>query len=99
MDIFLIPALKVIFMLLDFYMVIVVASVIFDWLRIFNVINNYNRFVAMIGSFLYSATAPVYRQIRKILPPVGNFDFAPLVIILGIYFIQEVIIRVMLRIG
>jgi hypothetical protein len=41
------------------YKWIVIAMVIFSWLYAFNVVNNSNRFVAMVGEFLYKATEPL----------------------------------------
>ncbi len=99
MDIILIPALKVVFWLLGFYINIIVIAVIFDWLRIFNVINSYNKFVYIIGEFLYKATAPVYKQIRKIIPPFGNLDLSPFILIIAIYFLQEVIMQVLFKLS
>jgi YggT family protein len=48
--------------------------------------------VAMIGEFLYRATEPVLRPIRKRLPNFGGIDISFIVVFLIIYFIQVVII-------
>ena len=59
------------------YKWIVIAMVIFSWLYAFNVVNNSNRFVAMVGEFLYKATEPALRPIRRILPDLGGLDISP----------------------
>ena len=78
--------------LLSLYIFVIVASAIFSWLYAFNVVNTRNQFVGMIGQFLYAVTEPVLRPIRRILPATGGIDLSPVVLIIGIWFIQQVII-------
>ena len=73
---------------LSIYMWIIIGSAIFSWLYAFNVVNTSNRFVAMIGEFLYKATEPTLRPIRSILPDLGGLDISPIVLLLIIYFIR-----------
>lgn len=47
-----------------------------------------------IVRFLYQVTEPVLRPIRHRLPVTG-IDFSPVVVILGIYFLQLFLIRVL----
>ncbi|EBX4817166.1 YggT family protein, partial [Salmonella enterica subsp. enterica serovar Newport] len=68
---------------------IVILSAIFSWLFAFNVINMRNQFVAMVGNFLYQMTEPVYRPIRRILPDLGGIDISPIIVLLGIFFLQQ----------
>jgi YggT family protein len=37
-----------------------------------------------IGQFLYSLTEPFLAPIRNVLPQSGNFDFSPLVLLIGL---------------
>ena len=59
----------------------------------FGVVNTRNQAVAMIADFLYRITEPALRPIRAVLPHLGGIDISPVILILIIYFIQEVIIR------
>ncbi|WP_223477542.1 YggT family protein [Oricola indica] len=77
------------------YKWIVIAMVIFSWLYAFNVVNNSNRFVAMIGEFLYKATEPLLRPIRNIIPDLGGIDISPIVLFVAIFFIERIIINVL----
>jgi YggT family protein len=45
---------------------------------------------------LDSFVGPMLAPIRRILPPVGMFDFSPVVLILLIQLIQELAVRVLL---
>ncbi|WP_136658116.1 YggT family protein [Nitratireductor sp. XY-223] len=73
---------------LRIYMWIIIGSAIFSWLYAFNVINTGNRFVGMVGEFLFKATDPALRPIRRILPDLGGLDISPIILLLIIYFIR-----------
>ena len=62
MDVFLVPLFKLIINLIGLYMWIVVIGVILSWLTAFNVINASNRFVYLVGDFVYRITEPALRQ-------------------------------------
>jgi YggT family protein len=85
---FLVPILEVIDLLLRIYMWIVIASAIMSWLIAFRVINTYSRPVSMIADFLYRATEPVLRPIRRILPNLGGIDVSPIVLLIVIWLIR-----------
>ena len=73
------------------------AAAIFSWLVAFHVVNTRNQVVGMIGEFLYRITEPVLRPIRNVLPNLGGIDISPIVVIIIIWFIQIVILPVLLR--
>ena len=83
--------ISVIILALNLYWWILIASAIFSWLYAFNVINSRNQFVSSIGSFLYNATEPVLRPIRRMLPNLGGIDVSPIIVLLGIVFLQMII--------
>ena len=83
--------------LLNLYIVVLIAAAIFSWLYAFNVVNPHNQFVRMFGQFLYAVTEPVLRPIRRVLPNMGGMDLSPLVVIFIIWFIQQVIIPILIR--
>lgn len=51
-----------------------------------------------IVRFLYATTEPILRPFRRILPPrrTGNIDFSPILVILLIYFIRQLLIRLLM---
>lgn len=87
-----IELLRFINLLLDLYSYVLIATIILSWLVAFNVVNSRNNIVSMIGDFLYRATEPVLAPIRRRLPNMGPVDLSPLVVFLGIIFIQMVIL-------
>ena len=76
---------------IDIYWWLIIASAIFSWLYAFNVVNPRNQFVAAIGNFLYQATEPVLRPIRRFIPDLGSIDVSPIVLLLLIFFLQRII--------
>ena len=82
------PFQRLIYTLLDLYLWAVIISVILSWLFQFNVVNRHNQIVSSIGSFFYAVTEPALRPIRRYVPSIGGMDISPLILILGIYFLQ-----------
>ena len=85
--------LDVILLILQIYVWLLIAAAILSWLVAFNVVNTRNQFVASVGEFLFRITEPALRPIRSILPNLGGIDVSPVVLILLIFFIQNVIVR------
>jgi YggT family protein len=82
------PIAALLITVLDIYKWIVIASVIVSWLTTFNVINSQNNFVRSLLHILYVLTEPVFRPIRKIIPPIGGLDLSPIIVFLIIWFLQ-----------
>lgn len=70
---------------------IIIVSAIFSWLYAFNVINTRNQFVNQVGGALYRLTEPLYRPIRRFMPNLGGVDLSPLVVLVILFFLQQVI--------
>ncbi len=75
------------------YITLVIVQVVLSWLVAFNVINTRNRFVYMVGDFLYRITEPALKPIRRLLPNMGGIDLSPVVLILGLYFLRVLLLR------
>ena len=82
------PVVALIMLALNLYWWVVVIAVIVSWLIAFNVINTYNNFVRSLLHALSALTEPVLRPIRKVLPPMGGLDLSPLIVLVGIWFIE-----------
>ncbi len=91
------PLINVLSIALELYMWLVIISALLSWLVAFNVVNTSNRLVHQIGSFLYKITEPALRPIRRVLPNFGGIDISPILLILAIYFIQQVLFEIHLR--
>ncbi len=82
------PIAFLIYRLLDLYVWVVIAAVIVSWLTAFNVINQHNNFVRMLLRILGALTEPVFRRVRRLIPPVGGLDLSPLVVFFVIMGVQ-----------
>jgi YggT family protein len=68
--------------LLQLYFWVVIISALMTWIEP----NPYNPIVR----FIYAVTEPVFNWIREHLPVIfGGIDFSPLVVVLGISFLQR----------
>ena len=81
---------------LDLYLYVVIASVVISWLIAFDVVNTRNEQAARLAALLDRATEPVYRRLRKFIPPLGGMDLSPLVVIMAIYLLQNIIMRTLI---
>ncbi|RFC68358.1 MULTISPECIES: YggT family protein [Mesorhizobium] len=91
-----IPVINTLLFVLNIYWWIIILSVIFSWLYAFNVVNSRNQFVGMIGNALFQMTEPVFRPIRNMLPSLGTVDISPLVVLVILFFLEQVLVQIAL---
>lgn len=84
--------IQTIILALDIYWWLIIGSVVFSWLYAFNVVNPGNPFVDTIGNFLYRATEPALRPIRRFLPDLGGIDISPIILLLALFFVRQFIL-------
>ena len=85
------PIAALLIELLEIYKWIVILAVIVSWLTAFNVINVHNNFVRTVLRILMALTEPVFRQVRKVLPPIAGLDLSPIIVFVIIWFLQYTI--------
>ena len=84
--------LDVILLILDLYFWVIIASAVLSWLIAFDVVNMRNQIVYTIYNVLHQLTEPLLRPIRNLMPNLGAIDISPIILLLGIFFLQRVII-------
>lgn len=99
MDVIIGPLFWLLNTVITLYIWLLVAAAVLSWLVAFNVINTHNRFVYMVGDFLYRITEPALRPIRRVLPTMGGIDLSPMVLILLLLFLQQVLARLYVNIA
>lgn len=77
--------------ILNLVVIVVFVGVILSWLIAFNVVNPHNQFVGAIWRFTNALTQPLLGPIRRVLPNLGGIDLSPLVLLIGVYFLNAVI--------
>jgi YggT family protein len=85
--------LWLILQIINIYVWLIILQVVLSWLIAFNVLNTNNRFVYLVGDFLYRITEPAMRPIRRILPSLGGIDLSPLVLLLLLFFVQRLLVE------
>jgi len=84
MNAILVSILEFINLIIGLYIWVVIIAALITWVQP----NPYNPIVR----FLWNVTEPVYRYIRKYIPTTfGGFDIAPIILILGLEFLQILI--------
>lgn len=83
---FLAASAKILDIALSIYMWIIIIRALLSWVNP----DPYNPIV----QFLYSITEPVMARVRQLLPMSGiGIDFSPIIVILGIIFLQEFVVK------
>ena len=80
---------------IQLYIWCLIIQAILSWLVAFNIVNTSNRFVYMVGDFLYRITEPALRPIRSILPSMGGIDLSPVVLILLLVFARNLMFELL----
>lgn len=77
--------------LVEFYIVIVIAEVVVSWLVAFGVLNTYNPLARSVVRMLAALTEPVFRQVRRIIPPLGGLDLSPLIVLVALQALRMLV--------
>jgi YggT family protein len=83
--------IDIIIIALNLYWWVIVISAVLSWLIAFNVVNYRNQVVAQVDTTLKALTEPVLAPIRRRMPNLGAVDISPIIVLLGIIFIQMVL--------
>lgn len=70
---------------------VVLVHVIMSWLINFQVLNLRQSLVAQIWYGLNRTLDPLYSRVRKLIPISGGIDFAPLIVLFGVWAVEVVI--------
>ena len=74
---------------ISLYIYVIIGSAILSWLIAFNVVNMQNKFVYTVHEVLNRLTEPALGPIRRIMPSLGGLDLSPVILLLGLIFIQD----------
>jgi len=79
-------------------LIVLFVYMIFSWLIAFNVINLRNPAMATIFNLVRPIVEPMLQPLRRIIPPLGGFDMAFLVLAMGLYWTQGYLLPTLMRI-
>ena len=100
MDVILVPFLFLVKTVLSLAVWVVIADVILNWLFIANIFNTNNRFIIMLSDTLERLTNVMVNPIRRRLPcMIGSLDMSPVILILTLTFLENIVIRILMKIA
>lgn len=70
---------------------VILIYVIMSWLINFQVLNLRQPLVAQVWYGLNRLLEPLFARIRRLLPAAGGIDFAPLIVIIVVFFLQRLV--------
>lgn len=73
------------------YVWMIIGQAVLSLLVSFGIVNARQPLVSTIGEFLYRVTEPALGPIRKRMPNLGPVDISPLVLIIGLLFVQRLV--------
>jgi YggT family protein len=82
---------QILMLILQIAQYLIFAHFIMSWLLAFNVLNPRQQFVQQVWGGLSRMLEPLYAPVRRILPPMGGLDLAPLVVLIAIYALQIIL--------
>ena len=85
--------LQILLLILDVVWFIMIAHIVMSWLINFNVLNLRQPVVHQVWDGLNRLLEPLYRPIRRVLPPMGGLDLAPLLALIAIYALRIILIN------
>ena len=81
------------------YFLIIIAQVAVSWLIMFDIINPNHPQSQNLIALLRKCTEPLYRPLRKFIPPIGGIDITPIIVILGLSLLERFIIQLLISIS
>lgn len=84
---------QILLFVLDIVWWVLIAHIIMSWLINFQVLNMRQPLVAQIWYGINKLLEPIYRPLRRVIPPMGGLDITPIVVFIGIYALRVVIIN------
>lgn len=79
--------LDVLSILVSLYFKVVAVDIILYWLLHYQIMTVHNKYAEKFMEILKALTEPVYKLIRKRVPPLSGHDIAPYILLLFLMFV------------
>lgn len=79
---------------LNIFIWIMIIYIVMSWLIQFDVLNIRQPFVSQVYYGLSRFFEPIFAPIRRSLPPMGGLDLSPVVVLIAVYFLQQLLVRI-----
>jgi uncharacterized protein YggT (Ycf19 family) len=75
------------------YILLIFVYILFNLLFSFGVRLPYARWSDAVLGFLRDVCEPYLRIFRRLIPPIGMFDFTPMIAIIVLYFVRTIVVH------
>lgn len=82
---------EILIFLLNVAFWIIIIQAVLSWLIAFEVVNVRNPQAANFIRLLDKITDPVFKPLRKVIPPIAGIDITPIIIIFAIYILKSIV--------
>jgi YggT family protein len=93
------PFIQMLMAAIDLYIWAIVLGSLLNWITVFRVFNIKSPLFYRISDLLDRIAQPALRKIRMIVPELGGVDISPVVLILILYFLENVLARLLIYFG
>ena len=80
LSVFLVPLQFLVDTVIRLYITVVILAVIASWLVQLGILNMTNPLARQLVQILDRLTEPVFRRVRRYVPPVGGLDLSPIIV-------------------
>jgi YggT family protein len=81
--------------IIQLIIITLIVNAVISWLVAFDIVSRRNRFVSTVWDVTTRLTDPLLRPIRNVIPSVGGIDLSPMVLVLGLSFVQVLLRNVL----
>ncbi len=81
---------------ISLYIGVVIIQIVIHWLVAFDVIKVESPQAKNLLALMEQLTDPVYRPLRKYIPPLGGIDITPIIVIIGLQILRGFIVRLLM---
>jgi uncharacterized protein YggT (Ycf19 family) len=75
------------------YILLIFVYILLNLVFSFGLRLPYSRFTDAILGFLRDVCEPYLRIFRRVIPPLGMFDFSPMIAIIVLYFVRTIAVN------
>lgn len=83
-------------LIIDIYVWIIVLQIIIHWLVAFDVLKVKSPQAQNLMDLMQRMTDPVYKPLRKYIPPLGGIDITPIIVIIGLSILKSILIGILI---
>ena len=73
------------------FFILIFARILLSWLESFGRVP-YNTYLRAVIEFIHQTTDPYLNLFRRVLPPIGMFDFSPIIAIIVLFIARGLIV-------